>query len=81
MGICGYLARTLVSSSKQPSGVVWLAKARRAAPWMVGPSATGSEKGMPSSRASAPPSTSASMMASDNSGVGSPSITNGTKAP
>ena len=48
---------------------------------MVGPSATGSEKGIPSSRASAPPLTRASTTASLTSGVGSPTMTKGTKAP
>ena len=38
------------------------ASARTAAAWITGPSATGSEKGMPTSIMSAPPSTSASRM-------------------
>lgn len=39
------------------------------------------ELGIPSSRASAPPSISASIIFSDCSGPGSPRVTKGTKAP
>ena len=48
---------------------------------MVGPSATGSENGTPSSNASAPAATTVRTMANVCSGVGSPNIRNGTKAP
>ncbi len=77
----GCFWRIAASISKHCAGVTPAAKARRAAPWMVGPSASGSEKGIPSSRASAPPSISASIIFSDCSGPGSPRVTKGTKAP
>ena len=57
------------------------ASARPAAAWITGPSATGSEKGMPTSSMSAPPSTSASRIAALVSRSGSPSMTKAPNAP
>ncbi len=47
------------SSARIDSGVVPRASARMEASWMVGPSMTGSENGMPTSTASAPAATTA----------------------
>ena len=81
MGISGWRARTRATTARASANPVPASRARMWARWIVGPSATGSEKGAPSSRASAPPSMSASTTSSLSSGVGSPSMTKGTKAP
>src|SRR5438094_10647236 len=48
---------------------------------ITGPSAIGSENGMPISTISAPPSTSAEALAENSSGVGSPPVKYATSAP
>jgi len=48
------------------SGVVPAASEASAASWMTGPSITGSEKGIPTSTASAPAATTASRVASQS---------------
>lgn len=48
--------------------------------WMAGPSATGSEKGTPSSMISAPPFCMASNIGTVSLGVGYPAVTKVTKA-
>ena len=73
-------ARTAAATSSTPSGVVPAASARSAACWMVGPSAIGSENGIPISSRSAPPSTQASAIAFDVARSGSPPITYVTSA-
>src|SRR6056297_2705536 len=64
--------------SKNRSGVVPAASARWIAFWIVGPSAIGSEKGIPSSITSAPPAASASTYSAVASGSGTPAVTYGT---
>ena len=51
---------TRLRSARIPSGVVPRSRARSEASWMVGPSIIGSEKGIPTSMASAPAPASAS---------------------
>ena len=54
--------------------------ARTFAAWMTGPSAVGSEKGMPSSMRSAPASAIAQASSSVTARLGSPQVMNGIKA-
>src|SRR5690348_5753420 len=57
-----------------PSSAVWVAR------WMVGPSASGSLKGIPTSMKSAPVRATAWMAASDRAGVGNPAVRYGIRA-
>ncbi len=59
MATSGTPASTRASSARTDAGVVPRSRARTEASWMVGPSITGSEKGMPTSTASAPAATTA----------------------
>src|SRR6266571_9537373 len=49
--------------------------------WITGPSAIGSENGMPISTISAPPSTSAEALVWNSSGIGSPPVKYAIRAP
>lgn len=49
--------------------------------WMTGPSAIGSENGIPTSSMSAPPSTRAAELTWNDSGDGSPPVRYATRAP
>ena len=81
IGISGYFDRTF-SNNLKLSSVLWPAvKARLFAAWITGPSSSGSEKGKPSSKASAPLSTSVQIMSKERSKVGSHKVTKGTNAP
>ena len=66
--------------SIQVSVVVPDLMARKAAIWIVIPSALGSEKGIPNSSASAPASMSVLITSKDCSAFGSPIVTKGIKA-
>ena len=68
------------TSSNTASVVAPEARARVSASWMTGPSAMGSEKGMPSSMRSAPACAMASTSCSVVSKSGSPQVTKGTNA-
>ena len=68
---------TMASTSTRP---MWLRSARSEERWITGPSAIGSEKGMPSSITSAPPSASAFMIGTVRRGLGSPAVTKGISA-
>jgi len=76
----GAYSRTLASISMQISVFIPAFNALNPAICMVTPSALGSEKGIPNSRASAPASIKALISLSDCSAFGSPMITKGIKA-
>ena len=80
MGTSTPRLRRRATSAKASSVVTPPASARMLASWITGPSAVGSEKGMPSSIRSAPASTMATTASSVTSSVGSPQVMNGMKA-
>ena len=67
--------RTLSSNFKLDLKVVPAAMERSDARWMVGPSAKGSENGIPSSIKSEPDLSSVLKISSELSGSGSPAVT------
>ena len=67
----GTPASSVAASARMLGGVAPAASARSEASWMIGPSMTGSEKGMPISIASAPASVAARTMSSQ---PGSPPV-------
>ena len=71
----GVRRRTSAASFRQEARVVPERRARSPAPWMVLPSAMGSEKGIPISRMSAPPAAQASAISREVARSGSPAIT------
>ena len=66
--------------AKTSPGFTPLASARSLARWITGPSAMGSENGIPSSIASAPAATSLCIIATVIDGSGSPAVMNGINA-
>ena len=79
IGIVTFL-RSFLTRSNTLSVVTPPASALIFAPWMTGPSAVGSENGIPSSIRSAPASTIAYTTSSVTSSDGSPHVTNGINA-
>src|SRR5271156_5926612 len=78
MGTC-VLRRSRTTSARIPASVVPPFRARSLARWMVGPSATGSLNGTPSSITSAPASAAASAIFSVASSDGSPAVMYATR--
>ena len=81
IGISALYWRTCLMISKQSWVLMFSSSARMLAAWITGPSAIGSENGIPSSRASAPPSIKLLMISTLSALLGSPIVTKGTKAP
>ena len=74
------LLRIFFTKAKILSVVIPPFNARRFAPWIIGPSAVGSENGIPSSIRSAPFSTAALIVSSVVFKSGSPQVINGINA-
>ncbi|MNR13723.1 hypothetical protein D3C85_1301470 [compost metagenome] len=70
-------SRTMSSTLRRPT---LCSSARSLARWITGPSAIGSENGMPSSITSAPPSTRPCIRLTVRPGLGSPAVMNGIRA-